>query len=367
MKSYLSLFKQTFQEFGQDKAPRLGAALAYYTVFSIGPLLLIAISIAGLVWGEEAAQGQISTQLKNVLGANVASSVETMVAGAAKEKSGIIATIIGVATLMFGASGVFGQLKDALDTIWNVEPKKSEGIMGFIKDRFLSMAMVLGVGFLLLVSLILDAVIAGMGDYLGRIVGGESVLHVIQLVLSYVFVTVLLAAIFKFLPDIRITWRDVWLGAVFTSVLFVAGKYALGLYLGRAAVGSSYGAAGSLVVLLIWVYYSAQIVFFGAEFTQVYTRQRGSMKGDTSKAEAKAVAGRVEDRPKSSEEGGGQRKPPAVPSYARQTAPAPAGGGAAKIAAGGAAGLVVGTLLGGITATLVAVKSIRKLLTMPFK
>ncbi|HEX6178106.1 MAG TPA: YihY/virulence factor BrkB family protein [Thermoanaerobaculia bacterium] len=365
MKTYLGLFKQTFQEFGQDKAPRLGAALAYYTVFSIGPLLLIAIAIAGLVWGEEAAQGQISTQLKNVLGENVASSVETMVAGAGKEKSGIIATIIGVATLMFGASGVFGQLKDALDTIWNVEPKKSEGIMGFIKDRFLSMAMVLGVGFLLLVSLVLDAVIAGMGGYLGRIVGGEAVLHVIQLVLSYVMVTVLLAAIFKFLPDIKITWRDVWLGALFTSVLFVLGKYALGLYLGRAAVGSSYGAAGSLVILLIWVYYSAQIVFFGAEFTQVYTRQRGSLKGDTSKAEAKATADRVEDRPKSNEEGERRPTPAPAPAYARQAVPA--GGGAAKLAAGGAAGLVVGTLLGGITAAIVTVKSIKKLLTAPFK
>lgn len=365
MKSYLALFKQTFQEFGHDKAQRLGAALAYYTVFSIGPLLLIAISVAGLVWGEEAAQGQISTQLKNVLGPNVADSVEKMVAGAAREKSGVLATIIGIATLMFGASGVFGQLKDALDTIWNVEPKKSSGVVSFIKDRFLSMAMVFGVGFLLLVSLLLDAVIAAMGDYLGRIVGGESILHIIQLVLSYVLVTVLLAAIFKFLPDITITWRDVWLGALFTSVLFVLGKYALGLYLGRAAVGSSYGAAGSLVVLLVWVYYSAQIVFFGAEFTQVYTRQRGSLKGDTSKAEAKAAAGRVEDRPKSGAQPAQPPKQSPAAAYPRRATPA--AGGAAKVAAGGAAGLVVGTLLGGITATLIAVKSLKRLLTAPFK
>jgi membrane protein len=362
VKSYLALFKQTFQEFGQDKAPRLGAALAYYTIFSIGPLLLIAISIAGLVWGQEAAQGQISQQLDRVFGKNAAEAVETMVAGAGKEKSGIVATLIGVVTLMFGASGVFGQLKDALNTIWNVEPKKSSGIMGFVKDRFLSMAMVLGVGFLLLVSLVLDAAISAMGGMLGRFVGGESVLHVLQLVLSFVLVTVLLGAIFKFLPDIKITWRDVALGAAFTSILFVIGKFALGLYLGKAAVGSSYGAAGSLLILLIWVYYSAQIVFFGAEFTQVYTRARGSLQGDTSKSAALTTAERVEDRPK--------QTPGLDPAHARASAapaPAPKRGGAAGLAAGGAAGLVVGTLVGGITATIVAVKSVKKILTMPFK
>ncbi|HEU4521894.1 MAG TPA: YihY/virulence factor BrkB family protein [Thermoanaerobaculia bacterium] len=358
MKKYLDLFKQTFTEFGQDKAPRLGAALAYYTIFSIGPLLLIAISIAGLVWGQEAAQGGISAQLNKVFGSNAARAVEEMVAGAGREKSGIIATIIGVVTLLFGASGVFGQLKDALNTIWNVEPKKSEGIMGFIKDRFLSMAMVLGVGFLLLVTLVFDTVLAAMGDYLNTIVGGEALLQAIQLVISFGLVTVLFALIFKYLPDLEIQWRDVWLGATFTSLLFVIGKFALGLYLGKAAVGSSYGAAGSLVVLLVWVYYSAQILFFGAEFTQVYARSQGSLKGDTSKTRARATGQRVEDRPKLGED------LPAMPQAARVKQ---RGGGAGKLAAGGAAGLVLGTLVGGITATIVAVKSIKKLLTLPFK
>ena len=369
MKKYLGLFKQTFQEFGQDKAPRLGAALAYYTIFSIGPMLLIAISIAGLVWGQEAAQGRMSEELDKVFGSNAADAVETMVQGAAKEDGGVIAMIIGIVTLLFGASGVFGQLKDALNTIWNVEPKKSEGIMGFVKDRFLSMAMVLGVGFLLLVTMVLDAAISAMGGYLTRIVGGEALLQTLNMVVSFAVITVLLAAIFRILPDIEIAWRDVWLGATFTSVLFVIGKFALGLYLGKAAVGSSYGAAGSLVVLLLWVYYSAQIVFFGSEFTQVYARTYGSMRGDDSKAKARATAGRVEDRPKTDASG---RKPAAAPAYARSREPRPvtarssAGGGAGKVAAGGA-GLIVGTLVGGLTAGIVAVKSIKKLLSMPFK
>ncbi len=352
MKKYLDIFKQTFTEFGQDKAPRLGAALAYYTIFSLGPILLIAIAVAGMVWGQEAASGQVSAQLDKVFGSNAAEAVETMIAGAAKENKGVVATVIGVAMLLFGASGVFGQLKDALNTIWNVEPKKSAGIMGFVKDRFLSMAMVLGVGFLLLVTLVFDAMISAMGDYITRTAGGEAVMHMIQLVVSFGLVTVLFALIFQYLPDLDIEWKDVWLGAAFTSLLFVIGKFALGLYLGKAAVGSSFGAAGSLVVLLIWVYYSAQILFFGAEFTQVYARSYGSLKGDTSKARSREIA-------------------PAVPAPATAASverPRPRkGAGVGKLAAGGAAGLVLGTLVGGITATIVAVKSVKKLLTLPFK
>lgn len=367
MKKYLELFKQTFQEFGQDKVPRLGAALAYYTIFSIGPMLLIAISIAGLVWGQQAAEGRISEELEKVLGSNAASAVETMVEGASKEGGGIIAMVVGIITLLFGASGVFGQLQDALNTIWNVEPKKSAGIMGFIKDRFLSMAMVLGVGFLLLVTLVLDAAISVMGGYVTQIIGGEPMLHAIQLVVSFGLVTVMLAMIFRILPDLDIAWHDVWLGALFTSLLFVAGKFALGLYLGKAAIGSNYGAAGSLVVLLLWIYYSAQIVFFGAEFTQVYARRYGSLRGDDSKARARAAGGRVEDRPKGDD---AQRRPQPAPAYAREvwpSPPKPAGGGKGKLAAGGVAGLMVGALVGGLTAGIVAVKFVRKLLSMPFK
>jgi membrane protein len=361
MKKYVELFKQTFQEFGADKAPRLGAALAYYTIFSIAPLLLIAVAIAGLAFGQEAAMGKISGQLNNVMGPTTAKALEEMVQNAAKPKTGMIATILGVITLLFGASGVFGQLKDAMNTIWNVEPKRRPGIMGFVKDRFLSMAMVFGVGFLLLVTLVLDAAISAMGGYIAPMIpGGEAVMHTLQLVISFGLVTVLFAMIFRYLPDVRVQWHDVWLGAAFTSLLFVIGKFGLGLYLGKSAVGSSYGAAGSLVILLLWIYYSAQILFFGAEFTQVYARTQGSMIGDTSKRDANAKGQRVEDRPRSDAKP--QRTPAPAPVYVTKS-----GGGKAKLAFGGAAGLVVGTLVGGIGASLVVVKSLKKLITLPLK
>lgn len=351
MKRYLPLLKQTFKEFGEDKAPRLGAALAYYTVFSIAPLLLIAVAIAGLVFGQEAAQNEISAQLGGLMGPATAEALESMVQAAAKPKSGALATIIGLVTLMFGASGVFAQLNDALDTIWNVERKKKGGIANTIRERFLSMAMVCGIGFLLLVSLVFDAMISAMGKSVGdRLPGGEALLQGAQLLVSFALVTVLFAAIFKFLPDIRIAWRDVWLGAILTSVLFVLGKFALGLYIGKAAASSTYGAAGSLVVLLLWVYWSAQILFLGAEFTQVYARSLGSLKGDTSKAEARATAERVEDRPKPA--------PVPVPMYAKRKS----GGGAAKLLAGGVAGLFIGAILGGFSALSMVLRSVRKLI-----
>ena len=358
MRKYYDLFRQTFREFGQDKAPRLGAALAYYTTFSVAPLLLIAISVAGLVFGEEAARNEISTQLRNVMGANTAEILEQMIESAAKPKSGTVATILGFLMLFFGASGVFMQLNDALDTIWNVERKKAKGVIGFLKNRFLSIAMVLGIGFLLLVTLVFDAMISALGNSLDqRFPGGEALLQSAQIVLSFVLVTVLFAAIFRFMPDVRPGWRDVWLGAVFTAVLFVAGKFALSIYLGKAAIGSSFGAAGSLVILLVWVYWSAQILFFGAEFTQVYARTYGSMAGDTSKQEARAQAERPEDRPKAD---------PAtlspVPVHARQKR----GGGLVKVAAGGVAGLFFGAILGGLSALAMVFKGAKKIL-LPFK
>ncbi|HEX6160997.1 MAG TPA: YihY/virulence factor BrkB family protein [Thermoanaerobaculia bacterium] len=373
MKKYFDVFKETFKEFGEDKAPRLGAALAYYTIFSVGPLLLICVAMAGIFLGQEAAQGKVSDELGKVFGPKMAESLETMVQAAAKPKSGMLATIVGVVTLLLGASGLFAQLKDALNTIWNVEKKKAAGIMGFIKERFLSMAMVLGVGFLLLVTLVLDAVVSAMGPYLARILGGEAIAHILQLAVSFVVATLLFAAIFRILPDIKIAWRDVWFGAIFTSLLFVLGKWGLGLYLGKAAVGSAYGAAGSLVILLVWVYWSAQILFFGAEFTQVYARTFGSLKGDNSKREARAGAKKPEDRPKA--ETTPEGKPKGLPgggggvqpAYARNAQPAKSGGGGmVKVAAGGAAGLVLGTIVGGISAVVIVLKSAKKLL-IPFK
>ena len=361
MKKYLPLFKETFREFGEDKAPRLGAALAYYTIFSIGPLLLIAVAMAGIFFGQEAAQGKISGELGKVFGSQMAESLEQMVQAADKPKSGTIATIVGVLTLMLGASGLFAQLKDALNTIWNVEPKKSSGIIGMIRERFLSMAMVLGIGFLLLITLVLDTAVSAMGGMAAQYVGGEAVAQVLQLALSFVVAVVLFAAIFRILPDLRIAWKDVWLGAVITAILFVLGKWGLGVYLGKAAPGSAYGAAGSLVILLIWVYWSAQILFLGAEFTQVYARTFGSLKGDTSKRDARSQAKRPEDRPKTAEPVIRPTPLPA-PMYAKQKS----GGGLVKVAAGGIAGLLFGAIIGGISAFVVLLKSAKKLI-MPFK
>ena len=364
MGKYIQVFKETFKEFGEDKVPRLGAALAYYTIFSIGPLLLIAVAMAGIFFGQEAAQGKISAELGKVFGPEMAAALEKMVQAAAKPKSGTIATIVGVLTLMLGASGVFGQLKDALNTIWNVEKKPAAGVKGFIRERFLSMAMVLGIGFLLLITLVVDAALSAMGGYVERFVGGEAVAHALQLAISFGIAVVLFACIFRILPDLKIAWHDVWFGAVFTALLFVLGKWGLGVYLGKAAPGSAYGAAGSLVILLIWVYWSAQILFLGAEFTQVYARTFGSLKGDTSKRDARAQAKRPEDRHRTTE-GAAEPlvvRPTVMPAYARQKS----GGGLIKVAAGGTAGLLLGTLIGGVSAAVMLLKTARKLI-LPFK
>jgi membrane protein len=347
MGKYLKLFKDTAREFNEDKVPRLGAALAYYTIFSIGPLLLIAVAMAGLFLGQEAARGQISGELGKFFGPEMSKSLEGMIEAAGKPKSGRLATIVGIITLMLGASGLFGQLKDALNTIWNVEKKPVSGIVNFIKTRFLSMAMVLGIGFLLLVSLVFDAAISALGPWLERLIGGEALIQFLSLILSFAISVVLFAAIFRILPDLKIAWHDVWLGAVFTSLLFALGKWGLGVYLGKAAVGSAYGAAGSLVILLVWVYWSAQILFFGAEFTQVYARTLGTLRGDTSKKEAAAQADRVEDRPKSVAP---------VPARAAKTK----AGGLGKLAAGGAIGLIAGAVLTAVSAVGLVFKLIRK-------
>jgi len=346
VKRYFDLFKQTFREFSQDKVPRLGAALAYYTIFSLAPLLLIVIAIAGLVFGREAASGQVYAQLRGVLGPASAEMIQTMVQAAAKPKTGTIATIIGIVTLFLGASGVIGQLKDALNTIWDVKPAKGGGIKAILKIYLLKGAMVLGIGFLLLVSLVLDSAIAALGKFAGsHLPGGETVWQILQLVVSFGVITVLFAAMFRFLPDLKIEWHDVWFGAGFTSLLFVLGKFALGLYLGKSAVGSSYGAAGSLVVVLLWVYYAAQIVLFGAEFTQVYARAHGSLSNE------------AEDAKKPQEAPLPVAYPPLEPVAVKK------GGGALKLAFGGLAGLLVGAFVGSIGALMMLVKSAKKLIS----
>jgi membrane protein len=273
----LEVLKETWSDWNEDKAPRLAAALAYYTAFSLAPLLVIAIAIAGLVFGQEAARGQVSSQIQGLLGPEGAEAVETMIAGSSKQSSGILAAVIGFATLLFGASGLFGQLKDAMNTIWEVQPKPGQGIMATIKQNFFSFTMVLGTGFLLLVSLLLSAVLAGLvGFFQNALPGADWLWLVVNFLVGFAVTTGVFALIFKFVPDAKIAWGDVWIGAAVTSLLFSIGRFALGWYLGNGSFSSSYGAAASLVIVLLWVYYTAQILFFGAEFTQVYARRYGS-------------------------------------------------------------------------------------------
>lgn len=276
-RSLWPLLKDAASKWSGDKAPRLGAALSYYTVFSLVPLLVMTIAIAGLVFGKDAAQQSLMTQMESLVGPQSAAAVKQMLDIAQKPSSGVGASLIAIATLLLGASGVFAQLQDALNTVWGVEPKAGRGLWGTIKDRFFSVVAVLGTGFLLLVSLVLSAALAAFGKlFLGWLPGQEAVLHVVDLAISFGVITLLFAMMYKLLPDAKVAWRDVWIGAGLTSLLFTVGKFLIGLYLGKADIGSAYGSAGSLVILLVWVYYSAQILLFGAEFTSVYANRYGS-------------------------------------------------------------------------------------------
>lgn len=270
------LLKEAASDWSHDHAPRLGAALAYYTVFSLVPFLVVVIALIGLAFGQEAAQSAILGQIADLVGEQSASGIKDMILRADRPSTGLLATGLALVTLLVGASGVFGQLQDALNTVWGVEPKEGRGLWGFIKDRFLSFVAVLGTGFLLLVSLVLSSALAAAGKWFsGWLPLPEAVLHVMNFVISFVVITALFALIFKILPDAQVAWRDVWVGAALTAALFTIGKFALGLYLGKSNVASGYGAAGSLVLVLLWVYYSAQIMLYGAEFTQVYANRLG--------------------------------------------------------------------------------------------
>ncbi len=274
----LSLVKQTFQEWLQDKAPQLGAALAYYTVFSLAPLILVLLSIVGVIFREDPAGAwtKITQQMSYFLDPSAVEVVQSIAQKASQPGKSTIATIIGIALALFGASGVFGQLQDALNTIWGVKAKPGRGIWGFLRNRFLSFAMVGGICFLLLVSLAIEALLKGFSHYIQSLLpGGMVIALAVYLVFDFTVVVLLFAMIFKFLPDVKIQWRDVWIGAVITAILFGIGKWLLGFYLGSGAAGSAYGAASSLITLLLWVYYSSQILLFGAEFTQVYSARAG--------------------------------------------------------------------------------------------
>lgn len=269
------LLKETASEWLEDKATRLAAALAYYTIFSLAPLLVIAIGVAGLVFGHDVAGKQVIGQVQSAMGEQAGKAVGDMVNSASQPGSGGVGTILGILMLLFGAAGLFGQLQDALNTIWEVQPKPGQGIWGFIRQRFLSFTMVLGVAFLLLVSLMisaaLTAIVSLFGDWQAGIVGA-----IVNGVVSFVVITLLFAMIFKYLPDAKVAWSDVWLGAAMTALLFEFGKFLIALYVGHSGIASAYGAAGSLAVILVWVYYSSAIFLFGAEFTKVYSDKYGS-------------------------------------------------------------------------------------------
>jgi membrane protein len=276
-KDIFTLLKNAAQEWSEDKASRLAAALSYYTIFSLAPLLVIVIAIAGLVFGQEAAQQELLAQIEGLVGEEGATAIQEMIAGASDTGDSILAAVIGFVLLLFGASGVFAQLQDAMNTMWEVKPKEGRGILAIVKDRILSFGMVLVIGFLLLVSLVLSAALAALSNFMaGLLPANEIIMQVISFAVSFAVISFLFALIFKYLPDAEVAWGDVWLGAIVTALLFTIGKELIGLYLGRSAVASTYGAAGSLVILLLWVYYSAQILFFGAEFTQVYANRFGS-------------------------------------------------------------------------------------------
>src|SRR5205814_3932053 len=279
-----SLLKQTFSEWLKDKAPQLGAALAYYTVFSLAPLILVLLAIVGVIFRHDpaGAWNKISQQMSYFLDPSAVQVVQSIAQKASQPGKGLIATVICVVLALFGDSGVFGQLQDALNTIWGLKAKPGGGIWVFLRSRFLSFAMVGGVCFLLLVSLTLESLLKGFSHYLQSVLpGGIVVAMAVYLIFDFAVVVLLFAMIFKFLPDARIQWRDVWIGAIMTAIFFGLGKWLLGLYLGSGAAGSAYGAASSLITLLLWVYYSSQFLLFGAEFTQVYAdRAGGGVKPD---------------------------------------------------------------------------------------
>ncbi len=275
-KRWFELFKNAGADWSNDKAPQLGAALAFYTIFSLAPLLTIVISIASL-WFSENASGQIFNQLGSVIGMDTAANLQKMLVQDSSQKaSGIFTTISAGVMLVLGATGVFTQLQDALNEIWEVKMKSGQGIMGFIRHRLLSFAMVLGIAFLLLVSLLLSTAMAAIGRYFSNMMGDSSWLfELLNNVISFGLISLLFAMMFKYVPDAEVSWKDVWFGAVFTAALFTVGKFGLGMYLGKSSVVSTYKAAGALLIVLLWVYYSAQILFFGAELTQQYAQMHG--------------------------------------------------------------------------------------------
>lgn len=276
----LSLSKQAITAWLDDAAPSMGAALSYYTIFSLAPLLLIVMSVAGFVFGAEAARGELFGQLRGLMGADAAQSVQTLLASLDKPVQGVGASVVGVALLVIGATSVFGELQNSLDRIWRAPlRKKNSGLWNLLRERLLSIGMILGLAFLLMVSLLAGAFVSALGKWWAPIFGGwEIVAQIANAAVGFILSTLVFAMIYKLMPRAQVRWRDVWIGAVVTSALFTMGKFLIGLYIGKSAVASGFGAAGSIAVILVWVYYSAQIFLIGAEFTWVYAQKFGSMR-----------------------------------------------------------------------------------------
>ncbi|EMR01379.1 YihY/virulence factor BrkB family protein [Cesiribacter andamanensis] len=289
-----SLLKETYKEWNADDPWRQSAVVAYYAIFSLPALLIIVITIAGSFFGQEAVQGELSTQIGDMIGADAAKGVETMISNAYQQQSSIWATIIGVAVLLFGATGVFYQLQQSLNIVWDVEAKEDAGIKKLVKDRVSSFGVILVIGFLLLISLLLTTFLSVLSEFIQEHLPSYLlyVFFAVNFLVSFGIITLLFAMMYKILPDVEIGWKTVWTGAAVTAVLFIIGKFALGLYFGNAEPASAYGAAGSVILILLWVSYSCLILFFGAEFTQVYARRYGHEM--TPSAHARRVGGKEE-------------------------------------------------------------------------
>jgi membrane protein len=289
LKEGWALVKNAVSAWLEDDAPSMGAALSYYTVFSLAPLLLIVISIAGLMFGTDAVRGEVFTQLRGLMGDEAARAVEGLLAGVSKPSRGIAGSVIGGAVLLIGATTVFGELQNSLDRIWRAPARQKSGLWRLLRTRLLSFGMILGIAFLLMVSLVLGAVIAALGKWWGGAFGNWEVLaQIVNTLVGFGLTTSVFAMIYKLMPRVKVRWHDVWLGALVTALLFTVGKFLIGLYIGKSAVASSFGAAGSLVIVFVWVYYSAQIFLMGAEFTWVYARTFGSMREEQAAASDRA-------------------------------------------------------------------------------
>ena len=274
--------KTTFSNWNAHDAPRLGAALAFYTILSLSPLIILAITLAGVVFSRSAAQAQIVTEVRTMIGSDGAKAVQTMLANTHRPSAGIISNALGLLSLLFGASGVFSELRSALNTIWEVQAGETSGIRGLLRERIFSFGMVLSIGFLLMVSLILSTFLAAAGKFFGGLLPlSASVLSVFNFLVSFFGIAALFALIFRFVPALKLPFRYVWPGAIATALFFTLGKTLIALYLGKSSVGSPFGAAGSVIVVIVWVYYSAQLFYFGAEFTHAYAARRhpAALKG----------------------------------------------------------------------------------------